>query len=248
MAGAQRRNGRRRSALYAPLSFIIICAALVFGMSVFFRVSTIEVTGNSIYSDEEIIEASGIEKGDNLFFLNRITTGSRVTSRLPYIENALINRKMPNRVEIVVTESAAIACVTAEDGIWAIDRNCKLLSKVESDQAQYLIRVTGLTPIAPAVGDTIAPGEAETPKVTYLAGILRQISVLDMSGDVTEIDISNVAGPSFDYLGRFRVKLGSNENLDYKFQLLLSAVAKMEPGDSGTLDLSIDSRAHLTYD
>lgn len=234
--------------MYAPLSFIIICAALVFGMSVFFRVSNIEVTGNSIYSTEEIIEASGIEKGDNLFFLNRFTAVSRITSRLPYVETATVNTSLPNRVEIEVSESSAIAYVTAEDGLWAIDRNCKLLSKVEGGDTASLIKVTGLTPIAPAVGDTIAPGEAETPKVTYLAGILKHISVLGMTGDVTEVDISNVSNPAFDYLGRFKVKLGSNDDLDYKFQLLLSAVEALEPGDSGTLDLSIDKRAHLTYD
>ena len=38
------------------------------------------------------------------------------------------------------------------------------------------------------------------------------------------------------------------ENTEYKFQCLLSAVAALNEGDRGTLDLSIDKRAHLTYD
>ena len=247
MTGAQ-KNKRKRSALYAPVSFILICAALVFGMSVFFRVSSIEVSGNLIYSAEDIIEASGIEVGDNLFFFNRSAATARIYSKLPYIELATTNPKLPNKIIIEVNESAAIACVEAEDGWWAIDRGCKLLSRVEVGETASLIKVTGLTPIAPAEGDIIAPGEAESPKVTYLTEILRRIVALGMTPDVTEIDISGVSSPSFDYLGRFRVKLGSSDDLDYKFQLLLSAVSKLEPGDSGTLDLSIDKRAHLTYD
>ena len=111
-----------------------------------------------------------------------------------------------------------------------------------------LIRVEGLMPIAPEIGETIAPGESEMGKVHYLAAILRQISELGMQGRVTWIDITNPANPSFDYLGRFTVKLGANENVDYKFQCLLSAVEALEPGDRGTLDLSIDKQAHLTYD
>ena len=111
-----------------------------------------------------------------------------------------------------------------------------------------LIQVEGLRPIAPEIGEIVAPGEAETPKVTYLSAILRQISELDMRGDVTWIDVSNVSNPSFDYLGRFTVKLGTIDNIEYKFQCLLSAVAALEPGDRGTLDLSIDRQAHLTYD
>lgn len=242
------KNKRRRSVLYAPLSFILICAALVFGMSVFFRVSSIEVSGNLIYSAEDVIEASGIEEGDNLFFLNRSAAVARIYAKLPYVELATVNPSLPNKITIELSESAAIACVEAEDGWWAIDRGCKLLSRVEAGETASLIRVTGLSPIAPAIGDVIAPGEAESPKVTYLAEILKRIVALGMAPDVTEIDISGVSNPSFDYLGRFRVKLGGSDDLDYKFQLLLSAVSKLEPGDSGTLDLSIDKRAHLTYD
>lgn len=242
------KRRRKRSALFAPLSFLIICAALVFGMSVFFRVNGIEVEGNELYTPEEIIEASGIEQGDNLFFINRFSAISRIFSKLPYVEKAVINRSLPNKLVIVVTESHAIACVTAEDGTWAIDRNCKLLSKAGGDDLRGLIRVEGLVPIAPEPGQLLAPGEAESPKVSYLAEILKQIDALDLRGNISYIDISGISNPTFDYLGRFTVKLGSNENVEYKFQCLLSAVEALSEGDRGTLDLSIDKRAHLTYD
>ncbi len=234
------RKRKKRNALFAPVAFLIICAALVFGLSVFFRVSTIEVEGNSLYTSEEIIEASGIEQGDNLFFINRFSAISRIFSKLPYVEKAVINRSLPNRLVIVVTESQAIACVSAEDGTWAIDRGCKLLSKVSGDELRGLIRIEGLTPIA--------PGEAESPKVNYLSAILTQIDALGLRDRITYIDISGIANPYFDYLGRFTVKLGSFENTEYKFQCLLSAVEALSDGDRGTLDLSIDKRAHLTYD
>ena len=217
-------------------------------MSVFFRVSTIEVEGNSLYTSEEIIEASGIEQGDNLFFINRFTAISRIFSKLPYVEKAVINRSLPNRLVIVITESQAIACVAAEDGTWAIDRGCKLLSKAGGDELRGLIRIEGLTPIAPEAGQIIAPGEAESPKVSYLSAILTQIDTLGLRDNITYIDISGISNPSFDYLGRFTVKLGSFENTEYKFQCLLSAVDALSEGDRGTLDLSIDKRAHLTYD
>ena len=244
----QRRTRKKRNALFAPLSFLIICAALVFGLSVFFRVSTIEVEGNSLYTGEEIIEASGIEQGDNLFFINRFTAISRIFAKLPYVEKAVINRSLPNRLVIVVTESQAIACVAAEDGTWAIDRGCKLLSKVSGDELRGLIRIEGLTPIAPEAGQVIAPGEAESPKVNYLSAILTQIDTLGLRDNITYVDISGISNPYFDYLGRFTVKLGSFENVEYKFQCLLSAVDALSDGDRGTLDLSIDKRAHLTYD
>ena len=242
------RKRKKRSAFYAPLCFLLVIAALVFGLSVFFRVANVEVEGNARYTAEEIIEASGIEPGDNLFFINRFAAMSRINAKLPYVESAVINMHLPNRLQIVITESVAAAYVTAEDGIWAIDRSCKLLSRVNADELNGLIRIEGLTPIAPEIGETIAPGEADSPKVAYLSEILHQITELGLQASVKYVDISNLGNPSFDYLGRFKVKLGTDENVEYKFQCMLSAVDALSDGDRGTLDLSIDKRAHLTYD
>ncbi len=242
------RKKKKKNVLYAPLSFLIICAALVFGLSVFFRVSGIEVQGNSLYTAEEIIEASGIESGDNLFFINRFSAVSRIHSKLPYVETARIDRSLPNKLVIVVAESKAIAYVGAEDGTWAIDRSCKLLGKAAGEDLNGLIRIEGLVPIAPEAGQVIAPGESESPKVNYLAAILSEIESLGLRDRITYIDINGIVNPFFDYLGRFTVKLGADEDIEYKFQLLLSAVEALNEGDRGTLDLSIDKRAHLTYD
>ena len=239
---------KRRSIWFAPISFLLIVAAVGFAMSVFFRVNNITVTGAERYTPEEIIEASGIQKGDNLFFINRGAAVARINARLPYVENAVVVRSLPNRLEIRVTESDAMAVVPSEEqGMWIIDRNCKLLNPVEGTDVSALITVKGLTAVAPEVGEVVAPGEDDIPKVNYLAAILRILSEQELRDQVTEIDVSSVSNPSFDFMQRFTVKLGSNENLDYKFSVLLSAVEKMTPGDRGTIDLSIDRRAHLTY-
>ncbi len=129
---SENRSGRRRNKhgkLYAPVAFLIICGAIVFSMSVFFRVSDIRVEGSKRYSAEEIMDAAGIEKGSNLFFINRFTSVSRIFSQLPYIESASITRELPGRVIITVEESRALAYVTVESDLWLIDRNCKLLIK-----------------------------------------------------------------------------------------------------------------------
>ena len=246
---AQRVKKRRgRSPLFAPIAFLLIVGALVFAVSVFFRVGSVTVTGNSVYTEEEIIEASGVESGDNLFFINRAGVYSRIYARLPYVEQATVRRSLPNRIEIIVKESEALAVIPSESGLWAIDRKCKLLAAAEGEEARRLILIYGLTALAPAAGQIVAPGEADSPKVDYLSAILTEISAMEMQNQVTEIDMSNVSNPSFDYLGRFTVKLGTFENTDYKFQLLLSAVDSLGSGDRGTIDLSIDKRAHLIYD
>lgn len=248
MAQAVRKR-KSRGLIWGPVSFLLIVIAAVFGMSVFFRVHDVVVTGNVRYTEEEIILASGIEKGDNLFFINRGAATAKINARLPYVEQAWIERSLPNKLEIHITESDAIAVVTAEDGtLWVLDRNCKLLATAGQSEVAGLIAVEGLSPLEPEVGELLSPEASETPKVDYLADILGLISELGMQESISWINMTDYSSPSFRYLDRFTVKLGAHANLEYKFQLMLSAVAKMSAGDRGSLDVGIDNRAHLTYD
>ena len=236
----RRPSGGRGRSLLQPLIFLLICAALVLGMSVFFRVAKVEVVGNSIYTAEEVVEASGIGTGDNLFFINRFSAASRIFSKLPYVDKAKVTRALPNRVTITIQESSAMAYVSADDGYWVVDQNCKLLKSVSESELTGLARVDGITPVEPKVGEILNAGEADAPKVTYLAAILGQLLTRDMASKVTVIDLSDASNPGFAYDGRFTVRLGANENVEYKFGMLQSAVAQLTDSDAGTIDLSID--------
>ena len=98
----------------------------------------------------------------------------------------------------------------------------------------------------PKVGEVLNAGEADAPKVTYLAAILGQLLTRDMASKVTVIDLSDASNPGFTYDGRFTVRLGANENVEYKFGMLQSAVSQLTASDAGTIDLSIDKRAHFS--
>ena len=67
-AGKARRV--RSGALGKLLIMLAIVAAVVFGVAIFFKVSTIEVQGNTVYSSEQIVEASQIQPGDNLLLVD----------------------------------------------------------------------------------------------------------------------------------------------------------------------------------
>ena len=241
-----RRRRKKKSALFTPLAFLLICAALIFGMSVFFRVSTIEVVGAEQYTPEEIIAASGIDVGDNLIFTDRSGAASRIMSKLPYVETAAVRRTLPDTVVIELHESSALAYIAVEGELWAIDRNCKTLSKTTSADTEGLIHVLGITADKPAVGEILQGQDAETAKIEYLSEILSELSLRSMEGGVGSIDLTNLADPVFDYLGRFQVKLGRNDAVDYKLDRLLSVVEQLDAGDTGTLDLSIDERVHFS--
>ena len=107
MAG-RKRNRRRRRGSFAGL-YKLICVVLIFGailaaMAVFFKTEQVEITGNVRYTAAEVIESSGVETGDNLFFLNKYQVAGRIGDALPYVESVSINRRLPSGLHIHITE------------------------------------------------------------------------------------------------------------------------------------------------
>ncbi|MBQ5671888.1 MAG: FtsQ-type POTRA domain-containing protein [Oscillospiraceae bacterium] len=212
----KRRSRRRQlqaSPWFGPMSFVLICLSIVVAMSIFFRVSVIEVEGNEDYTDAQIVEATGIDTGDNLFFLNRIGAVSRMLARLPYIQEATIARVLPDKVIISVKESSAVATVPSETSAWMIDRNCTLMTAVTESEALGLIPVSGITAILPGVGDVIQVAEGEEAKIEYLSEILLEIEVRDLQSRISNLDISDVSNPTLTLDERFVARMIASKTI-----------------------------------
>ncbi len=235
--GAARKK-KKKSTFFAPLSFLLVLVAFVFGVGVFFRVQTIEVVGMENYTPEEIIEASGIDEGDNLFFIDRASASSRIYSRLSQVEDANVEPVLPNRLIIRVRESSAVAYVEWEGTYWVVTGNCKLLKTAGPDELAGLIHVLNVTPQDPEAGKPMKVAEDDNLKLSYLQELLGAVEELNMTGDVDQLDMSNPANPTFQYQGRFTVRMGSNDNTDYKLRMLLSGVPQLTPQETGTINLS----------
>jgi cell division protein FtsQ len=232
--------------VFSTLSFIVICAALVFGMSVFFRVANIKVSGADHYTESEIIEASGIKTGDNLMLINRESVQNRISSKLIYIGTVTVSRALPNTVLINVSESGTIACVGTDSGLWLIDKNCKLLEQSDTANAATYIQISGVSGVKPEKGSVMSVSQEDQPKKKCLNDLLCALTDNNMLTDVNSIDVSNVTNVEFKYMNRFTVKLGKDENFEYKFELLSGVVSKLESDKTGTIDLSQDKKAQFS--
>ena len=244
----QRREPRavRRGSFSGPLMFAVVIVAVIFVMSVFFRVSDVQVRGNVHYEAEEIIRACAIEEGDNLFFFDRIAAVSRALSKLPYIEDIAVERKLPNRVIITVEESTALAYLELGEEQWTLDHRCKVLGKAAEGETETLIPVVGIRPGTLMIGEQMQTESKNVAPVDYLAAILDQIEARGLAEGVRRIDFSDPDSPEFDYMGRYTVVLGSNLQLEHKFGMFVSVLDKLKAGDVGVLDLSDGASVHFS--
>ena len=227
----KRRQGRF-SFLYKILIFVTICGAIAVALALFFKVDTITVTGNSRYTANQIIEASGIETGDNMFFLNKYHASERITAALPYVETVRISRQLPDTLVVTVTECTAPAAVSQDGKLW-------LLS---GDGKQYAV-VEGLTLLEPQVGADLQVPEEQQPSARLLLTLLGLLRDKDMLGDVQTIDLSDTASVVMRYLDRFDVTFRWDADFDYKLDYLLAVVERLEVNEKGAIDMTQEGKA-----
>lgn len=240
---AGRKRGRRRLGIIGrAISVLIICAAIFLAITIFFKVSTVTVEGDSRYSYEEIVEASGVNIGDHMFFLSQSTIAANIQSELYYVGEVSVSRHYPDRLVITVNDNEAVGYIALSGGYWLLDKNCKLLEKVDADGIGNAVQISGITPVLPSEGSVINVEESEADKVLYLSEILTYSQKQGILEGISSIDMDNVSNPRFEYMDRFTVKMGAYTDVEYKLQMLTEVIQKLSDTDRGVIDLSNTSK------
>lgn len=233
----KRRRGRF-GLLYKVLSILLVVAAVTVACVVFFRVNSVEVTGNVRYTAQEVIEASGIGMGDNLVGLPRSRVSAAIRTQLPYVESVAVQKVFPDGVVLKVTERVAAASVGSAEGRWLMSSQGKLLEK--DNGTIQAIQVTGITATGPYAGGMIHVEEGAEATLGYVKGLLTALENRGWLSQCTALDCSAVTYITLDY-GIYRLKLPRDGEYDYYLLLTEKALASgmIPEGQRGTLDLTV---------
>ena len=226
---------KRASPFYGPLALVLIFLVVILAMSLFFRVSEIVVINASDYTDEEIIVASGIEKGVNLFFVDRFSAASMIFADLPYMDTVSIRRQLPNRIVIQAEGSAPAAYMILGDEYWFVDRNGRALGETTALKAETYPEIRSLETITVIPGeDMIVEGE-NILRLKYVGELINALMGQGLIDKVSWIDLKDPSNPSVYYDGRLTVYFGEMEDTPFKAALLEDVITKLAPDDSGSL-------------
>lgn len=134
---------RRRKKIPGPLKVLfliaVIVGAFIFSRSSFFRISNIQVDGNSYFTDEEIINMAHAEEGGNLIYEAGKSDIVSYLESNPYIKSAEVSRKFPSTLVITVEERQQMAGIVYDDEYLIIDNEGTLLRITETEPKVTLI-------------------------------------------------------------------------------------------------------------
>ena len=242
-----RANRGRFGAFSKVFSVLLVACALIVASVIFFRVNTIEVVGNTRYTEEEIIEASGLKVGDNLATLPKAKLVASILRKLPYVEAVTPQRQLPDTVILRIRERIAAASVDSVEGRWLMTSQGKLLE--QTDDTTGVVWVDGVTAQSPYVGDSIRVAEEETSSLSYLLQLLTNLENSTLLDDCVAVDCSRPGYIAVECVlelesgspTNFHLKFPRGGDYNYYVRLLINSFndAAMPRTTPGTMDLTI---------
>ena len=234
------RKGRKRLTVGIILIMGIITAAAVLFLG--FKIKQIDVTGSlpEGVSVQQVVDASGIQLGENLVFLSDRTAREEIPRVLPWIQAVAVHKRLPDRVELEVNPASAGAVLAVGDQWLALSQEGKILSLSGEPGDADLLRVLAPLPTETTPGRTLAfedktLGEA---LLTILRVLPAAREESGLPGVFTLLDLRDSSAISLYYQDKVQLLLGSVVELEYKLQAGCRFLAEPTAGENGVLDLT----------
>lgn len=255
----------RNRLLLQLLTVAAVVVALVLGLSIFFKVKYVTVSGAEKYDAWTIREASGIKEGENLLTFGQAKASGKITTSLPYVKDVQIGIKLPDTVHIEITELDVVYAIQAGDNSWwLITAGGKVVEQVDDATAGENTAIIGVKLLSPEVQGQAAamdaaqaekpaesvsesqPTEAAVPNVSVtgaeqLAVALKIVQALEENGvfgKIATVNVTDLGALELWYGDRYQIELGDSENLDVKIQWMAKTVSQLAAHDSGIIDVS----------
>lgn len=237
-AAASRKARRRKRLLlifYLVTFLIAIGAAVVLSITVLFRIDTIQVTGQSRYTEQEIVQMSGIKVGENLFLADTATAKQQIEEKLPYIGRAKVSRRLPAKILITVEEAEISGAVEYNGGYAIVSPEGKVLEITSAIPEGYSL-IEGLDLKSADLGKKIVYEDPEKQEMfTELAQSLAEHGI----APITRMDLTNLYDIVVEYDGRITMEFGLPSDIDFKVRFAKTILSEPDMAEAqGVLNLA----------
>lgn len=233
----------KRNIRFGLILFLTLVVGFIVSVTVFFRVDSVQVEGDTRYSESEVVDSSGIGIGENLFLCRGDNINDNIRKNLPYIASVNVEHQFPNRILLTLSETLGCAYVQCENGFALIDKDEKVLDILDAEP-QNVAQIVGVK-----VAD-VKPGEGIVFADDNIKGLISKIFIgmEKYLNDITEINLSDSHVLTVVFQNRIKILFGSSVGLDYKLKTVVSILdGKISKDTSGTLDVSLVNENGRSY-
>ncbi|MCL2157851.1 MAG: FtsQ-type POTRA domain-containing protein [Oscillospiraceae bacterium] len=239
-------------------AFVIVCVTAAFLFltnKYFFKVKSVNIAENDRYSYEQILEASEISMGEELYGLDVKKTESNIKEKLTYAKAVDIRRVPPSTVNIEVKTEAGLFGIMISGDYYIISESFRVVDKIKAGSRSEFEPLPAVITIKTAEVKKCYLGD----KIEFLDldiyDFLREMVGFIADGDtdpkmvseILEIDITNKFKVTMNYGNRFFIKFGIFENISPKILNVFEIISQLPDYYEGVIDISDAKTASFVY-
>lgn len=238
------QKAKRRFAVCAVLAVAVCGAAAVFKAPLF-DIKEIVCVGQEKLLEEEIVKASGVKKGNNVFLTN-IARVKQNLSQIPYVSECNARRIFPNKIKLWVREAKPVFAVKTKETYAICDIGAKVLETTEENEGG-ICELLLSEELEAAVGKTLI--SEDDPKLKKILECIGLLSDFDMLKSTNAVDFSDISDIVIYYDSRLKIRLGAASELDYKLKFAEKVIREnISDKEKATVDYTGDKLYVGPYD
>lgn len=237
----RRKKGGSNVVYYVLVAILAVIIFSILSVTVLFNADRIVIEGESDYSDEQIITASGLEGTENLVRLNTAGIPERILDKLVTLDSVKVDKVFPSTIKITVERSVPMAEFYYGGKNYVISHIGRVM-QIDSSKADCM-QILGYKPAESViVGGFITAEDPEQDKL--IAEISAAVEKAEID-NITTVDISDSLSIVMTYDDRVVIHLGSILQIDEKMRIIRELVFNGYIADTEhvTLDVTDPTRA-----
>lgn len=223
------RKKLAHSVMRVAAAVLIVCVCLVCALGIvyksFYVIDDVSVEGATLYGAGDILEASGIRSGANLYSFSSRIAEENITLHCPYVREVSVDRTAPGGVRLTVSEDSAAFYAELYGETRALSPSLRVLEPISEAEAQGqgLIRLC-----LPAVEEAISGRVLRFADERY-EELIAQITTATLSCNlrqrITVIDLRKLHALQMICDGQYLLKLGEVAEIDMKLKVANAVMA-----------------------
>lgn len=222
---------------YCSILLIILAIGTALSLTVLFKSEYITVEGETRYATDDIVAASNLSIGENIFLADKKSSSQAIVNKFPYVEKADVGFKIPNVLNIKITEASPAYLIGLGKQYLVISAKGRILDTVSQ-------RIKGVPVlVGPKLTSTQEGSYVKFQEETVFTILMDIVNCLEDNKfkNLVSIDISNTAQIKLNYDDRISIILGFPEEIDYKIRTAMTIINdKLDPNKTGTIKGELD--------
>ncbi len=205
----------------------------------FFHIKTVEVVGNEVIASERILELSGIPTGQNIFRIHKRSIKKSIMS-IPEIEKVKINRILPSKVRLSVTETPPVMYFPYLSGYAITNQNGRVLALSDSDEGLDLIKMTGLEIKNAEIYEKMSV--QNTVSFDIMISTIQAFGKHGLLPEIRSCHFDNIADFYLYLKDGTKVIFGKTTDMEYKLSVLTAVLEQVNRTEGTYIDLTVPER------